>query len=324
MVTRACFKHKALMLFSLLVLSGCAKPVEPIRFALNPWPGYVFLHLAEELGYFEEEGVSVELVDFLSLGDSSRAYERGQVDGWGTTIVELLLSHTHSERFSQAVWVTNVSHGGDMILARNGIKHVADLKGRRVAVEPATVDVTLIYEALRQAGLGLSDVKLVPLAQGEMVDSMQHAEVDAVIVYPPLSFKLQQYPGINKIFDSSQAADSIVDVLAFDKKFLLERKKDIAAFVRAFSRAQHYWREHPRPAHEMMAKYVGVDAQTVDGLMRGIRLVFVEEQEKFFATGGVLENAIKNNRESLDAIGIPVSLTPEHRYYSDYFLKGVK
>ncbi len=59
---------------TLAILGGCAEePAPPIRIGTNPWPGYEFLHLADELGYFEEEGVEVRLVELTSNGDVRRA-----------------------------------------------------------------------------------------------------------------------------------------------------------------------------------------------------------------------------------------------------------
>ena len=73
----------------LLAASGCNRSSrEPIKFATNPWPGYDPLYVARDKGFFEEAGLDVTLVDLTSLGASRRAFERGQVDGCGATLVE--------------------------------------------------------------------------------------------------------------------------------------------------------------------------------------------------------------------------------------------
>ena len=66
----------AITLFS----SGCRKELPVIRVGMNLWPGYEFLYLAKEKGYFLEEGINLQLYDFVSLSDSRRAFERGQID----------------------------------------------------------------------------------------------------------------------------------------------------------------------------------------------------------------------------------------------------
>jgi len=83
------------LLFSLLLLlSACSPPPpEPLRVAINPWPGFEYLYLAEQLKLFEAEGVQVKVLQFGSAHDSSRAYEQGQVDGYCTTPGGALLSN---------------------------------------------------------------------------------------------------------------------------------------------------------------------------------------------------------------------------------------
>ncbi len=45
---------KALVVLALfLFLAGCERR-HPLRMGLNVWPGYEFLYLAQELGYYKE------------------------------------------------------------------------------------------------------------------------------------------------------------------------------------------------------------------------------------------------------------------------------
>ena len=61
------------------------------------------------------------------------------------------------------VLVNDNSTGNDQIIAAEGITRVADLKGKKVAVEQGTVDHYLLLLALQQAGLTEKDIKLEPL-----------------------------------------------------------------------------------------------------------------------------------------------------------------
>ncbi len=60
-----------------------------LRVGVNPAPGYELIFLAEEKGFFREEGVEVRLVEFTCLADCRRAFERGQVDLIGGTVVRV-------------------------------------------------------------------------------------------------------------------------------------------------------------------------------------------------------------------------------------------
>lgn len=61
---------------------------EPVlRVGINPAPGYELIFLAEEKGFFRDEGLAVRLVEFTCLADCRRAFERGQVDVIGSSVV---------------------------------------------------------------------------------------------------------------------------------------------------------------------------------------------------------------------------------------------
>lgn len=69
-------------LIAVVILTGCSKQAqqEKIRLAINPWPGYEFLYLAGQKGFFVEHGLNVEIVELSSLADVQRIYIQGRVD----------------------------------------------------------------------------------------------------------------------------------------------------------------------------------------------------------------------------------------------------
>jgi hypothetical protein len=109
---------------------GCrARHREPIRFATNPWPGYDPLYIARDKGYFDDAGLNVALVDLTSIGASRRAFERGQVDGCGATLVEILLAADQSGLRPQIAAVVDYSSGADALIAAGSVKNLAALRG---------------------------------------------------------------------------------------------------------------------------------------------------------------------------------------------------
>ena len=122
---------------------GCApEPPAALRVGINSWPGYEFIFLAQEKGYFRDEHLNVRLVEFSSLSDCRRAYERGQIDAMGTTVVEVLMTRDQSSRSPQIVRICDYSNGADVILAQSAITNGAGLRGARIGVELASLGVT--------------------------------------------------------------------------------------------------------------------------------------------------------------------------------------
>ena len=137
----------------LLAAAGCNRSSrEPIKFATNPWPGYDPLYVARDKGYFDEVGLDVTLVDLTSLGASRRAFERGQVDGCGATLVEILLTADQSGTRPQIAAVVDYSNGADVLVGEARIAGPAGLRERRVAIEPGTLHIQLRRQFTHQRG----------------------------------------------------------------------------------------------------------------------------------------------------------------------------
>jgi NitT/TauT family transport system substrate-binding protein len=66
---------------AILGLASCTSYEPPLRIALIRWPPFEFLHLAQEKGYFAEEGVEVRLIEFVAVNDTQRAFEHDKIDG---------------------------------------------------------------------------------------------------------------------------------------------------------------------------------------------------------------------------------------------------
>ena len=146
---------KLLLIALTFLLAACLdRSDEPIRIGINPWPGYEPLFLAHTQGFFEEEGVTVELVEFSSLGDVRRAFERGQVDGMASSLIEVIQANERSAREPRVFLIVDFSAGADVLVVDQSIKTLQDLKGKRIAAEAASLSMFIV--AQRQ-GIGRAD-----------------------------------------------------------------------------------------------------------------------------------------------------------------------
>jgi len=279
---------------ALTVIVGCsAAPAPTLRVGLNPWPGYEFLFLAQEKGFYRDEGVSVRLIEFNSLTDARRAYERGQLDAMGTTVIEVLQARDQSSRSPQIVQVVDYSDGADVILAQPEIKNGASLYGKRVGVELASLGVYVLARALAIHGLKLADVKTISMDQSSMEEAFQKSELDAVVTYPPASIKLLRDDRSNTIFSTAEISGEVIDVIAVEENINTVRRDDVAKLLRAFQRAVAYTAQNPADAHAIMAAREGISADEFrSALNDGIKVLSAADQAAFFKPGGKLAGVV--------------------------------
>ena len=245
----------------ILLLGACSEPPAPLRIAINPWPGYEFLYLAERLKLFEAEGVEVRILQFSSLNDSRRAFELGKVDGFGGTLIETLIAAQNSQRHPQVVYLSDYSSGGDLIIARRGIDSLAALAGKRVAIESGTLNSYILARALAHRGINPQAVRQVGMPQAEMHRALAEGEIDAAVTYPPFSVDMLKNPQLQSLFSTREIPGEVLDVLVVDASVVQQRREQVDGLLRAFNRALLYSREHPQKAYAIMAAREGISTE---------------------------------------------------------------
>lgn len=292
-------------LVALAVHCGCApKSLPVLRVGMNAWPGYEFLHLAQEKGYYGDEGLEVRLVKFSSLSDCRRAYERGQIDAMGTTVIEVLMVRDQSARSPQIVQVIDYSAGADVILARPGLKTAADLRGARIGVELASLGVYVLARGLEKNGLTLNEVKAVSMDQISMEDAFRKGELDALVTYPPTSIKLLADAKGHPVFSTAEIVGEVLDVLAVEEEINRQRPGDVAKFLKAFHRAIAYARTNQADAYRIMAAHEGISPEEFAAAFTdGIKLLTAADQAAYFQPGGRLATVVDASNRILRQSG---------------------
>jgi len=296
-------QHPSWLLVSTIVcaalLAGCARREMPLRIGINAWPGNEFLFLAQEKGFFVAQGVDVRLIEYSSLGDVRRAFDRGQIDGMTGTVVEILQSRDATLRAPRAFMVTDISNGADMILARGSITAVSELAGKRVAAEPESLGMFVLARALARHGMPFSAVAVVATDQTDMAKNLDSGWVDAAVTYPPVSFEIMQIPGTRVVFSSADIPGEVVDVVALAGDVLERRLDDAARIVRAWDQSLAYAAAHPAEARELMASRERLSVEEFGEALAGITLLGSDAQRPLFEPGGPLARAIGATAETL-------------------------
>jgi ABC-type nitrate/sulfonate/bicarbonate transport system substrate-binding protein len=137
---------------------------------------------------FAPEGITVEVVPVKSAIEVQDGLESGQLDfGLLAPYTPIIaLAEDPGSITSQIIGM--ISSGGLGLVGREGeIGEVADLRGRRLAVPPPTLQVLVLNDALREAGLELGrDVEAVPLGFADHVTAFERGDVDAFMGTEPL------------------------------------------------------------------------------------------------------------------------------------------
>jgi NitT/TauT family transport system substrate-binding protein len=151
----------------------------PVKSVLQYHPFYI----AQELGYYKQEGLDVRFETSNGSGAALRQLIAGNVDAALPSPAAYLnaVAQGHDLR-----WIFSYEYANVFTLIvpdKSPIKSVADLKGKSVGVsELSGGEVPLVRAVLREAGLeDGKDVKIVPVGEGSAltIQALQSGRVDA-------------------------------------------------------------------------------------------------------------------------------------------------
>jgi NitT/TauT family transport system substrate-binding protein len=225
-----------------------------LQLAVLPVLNTMPLFVAQELGLFEAEGVSVELLPFESARDQSLALQSEQVDGANTDMMVLTLL-VNSGLEIKAVRHDAFTEGYPFFAVVAGAESgIEDTEGLLAALEAGEVQIAisnntiieyLTTAMLRAAGyepdrdtyveIAAIPVRLEQLAQGT---------IPAATLPEPLVTLAAGIQGGTVILDDT-SIDFSPTVLVFGQATLDEKPDAVAAFLRAYEDAVELINENP-------------------------------------------------------------------------------
>ena len=277
---------KRLILLLTTMFSINLAQAAPLTIGYSDWPGWVAWEVGIEKGWFEEAGVDVrfEWFDYVASMD---AYAAGQLDAVCMTNGDALVTGATGRRSTMAI-INDFSNGNDMIVARPGISSVAELAGKKVAVEIGFVGHLLLLRALEKAGLTEDDIELVNVRTNETPMVLASGEVDAIVAWQPNSSQsLQMVPGSTAIYSSANDQGLIYDTLAIAPESLDQYPDQWGKVIEVWYRIVDFINDPATSAAavEIMAARVGVAPDKYAQFMKGTRLlVKAEAMARYSAT----------------------------------------
>ena len=265
--------------------NGAAVGGEPIVIGYSTWPGWWPWAIAEEEKLFAANNVNVEMKWFDGYIESMETLAAGQIDGNCQTLNDTISFAGDAINGEVAVLVNDNSAGNDKIIVTEDINSMADLKGKKVAVEEGVVDDFLLSLALEDAGLSRSDVEIVPLETGAAAAAFAAGKVDAVGAFPPFWSTALQREGSKELVTSADFPGAIPDLLVMSQTIIEERPDDVQAVVNTWFDVLAFMKENPERANEIMAKRAGISTEELAALGGGTRMFTIEDNLEAFSEG---------------------------------------
>jgi NitT/TauT family transport system substrate-binding protein len=250
-------------------LSGCSRPLPPVRVAGIVWVGYEPLFLARELGHYNQS--RLRLVESPSNTASLMSLATGDVEAASLTLDEFLTAREGGLDV-RVILVFDESAGADVVMARPQIRALTDLRGKRIGVEHTAVGALMLAKLLEAAGLAADEVVKVALTSERHLAAYRAGEIDAVVSFEPYATQLAQ-AGAHRLLDSSAFPGLIVDVLAARSEALQAAPDQFRQLCAGYFRALAHLKHDPTEASKLMAQRMGIQSAEVLEALEGVRML---------------------------------------------------
>lgn len=253
------------------------------KLTMNTWVGYGPFFLAQDKGFFKDEGIDVKITVNEDVAARKSALLGGSVDGVGDTI-DALVRERDEGVLAVTVLEVDESNGADGILVTQGINSIKDLKGRKIFVQRNFVSEAFLQYVLGKNGISLNEVELVDTEAGAAGAAFVAGKADVVVTYEPWLSKAKERAGGKVLISTADEKGVIVDSLSVDEKVLKEQPQDVKKVMRAWFEAVDFWRKNPNEANELMAKHYNMSSQEFSELISGLIWPTYEQNLTYFGT----------------------------------------
>ena len=236
-----------------------AKELTPITFCLDwtPNTNHTGIYAAQALGYYEEAGLDVTIVQPPENGAvlmCAAGQAQFAVDAQDTMAASLDLEEPLEVTAVAAILQHNTS--GILSRAGDGVDSPKGLEGKVYATWESPIELAMIRYCMEQEGADFEQVKLIPNEITDEPAALAAHQTDAVWVF-------YGWSGVNagieevdcdywNFSDISKELDYYTPVILAGNKFLEEEPETAKAFLEATAKGYEYAVENPKEAADML------------------------------------------------------------------------
>ena len=286
-------------------------PLEPITIKVGYMNNYGSLWsvlTADQMGYMEEMGITLELSSFADGPTIISAMESGSIDiGYIGDGAHKLCAAGNAE----IIALSHISNG-DAVIGGSNVTTLEDLAGKTVAYAAGTSSEVILTNALNSVGLTMDDITAMNMDPSAIVTAMLTGDVDACALWSPESLTvLEQVEGATKLADNMTFSDTSISLaswIAMPDRVESERDMFVRFVTALFKGMDYSADEHYDEVAEWVADLLAIDYESAynqrgdaewlsgkevyDGIADGTVAGYYELQQELMISSGNLESEV--------------------------------
>ena len=216
-------------------------------------------------GFFEEEGLKVNLVEFADGPTIIAAMESGSID------IGNIGPGAHVLPIKNRAEIVAFAHLGnaDEVLGRvdKGVSTLEDLAGKKIASASGTSAEQILLLTLEEAGLTVDDVEVIDMDASAIVTAMISGSIDAAATWSPNTTAIKNELGDEVIMLSNNERYATtfpsISSYAVTPGYVDENQEVVERFLRGLYKSADYRSENIDEVVQWVAEQLAVDPASV-------------------------------------------------------------
>jgi NitT/TauT family transport system substrate-binding protein len=263
----------AMLLAVGLVASACGGDDDGQGQAVTPESVTVFLgftpdglyapaFVADQLGYFEEEKLTVTIAPGTGSNSAVKVVGAGQAEFGFADALTMTHGVAEGAPLKMVAVVLREPPAATVVLKSSGITSIEDLAGKTIGDSPDSAQVGILPCLLEANGLTMDDINFLNLGFPAQVPALLSGRVDAIEGYrhfyeadPELAAQVAFLPW------AEHGLSYYSEGIFVNSDYLNENPDVVRRFVRAFVKGYKYTLDHPDEAAGLIAQAISDPTQ---------------------------------------------------------------
>lgn len=250
------------LLLVLVLCIGCGGRGQPEKVTVlldwTPNTNHTGVYVAQKLGYYQEEGLEVEIVQ-PSAGGALQLVAAGQGDFGFSYQEEMTIARTQGLPVQALAAVIQHNTSGFAAPTGKGIKTPPDFEGKKYGGWGSPAEEAMIKALMNQAGADFKKVEMVNIGSADFFSSVAR-DVDFAWIFwgwTGIESELRKVPlDFIRLRDYSPVLDFYSPLLIASENTLAKDPDKVSRFMQATAKGYEYCIDHPQEAAEILVQAV--------------------------------------------------------------------
>ena len=261
-------------------VGGCQEeytgPVEEITVAAAEYLTGALIYVAEDQGFFEENGLDVTITGYGSGKACADALINGEVD-ISTSAGFVFVSNSYDYTDLRVFGTVATKQVKELVARKDkGITTINDLIGKKIGVTRKSGAEFLLGVFFAFNDLSYEDVELVDLKAPEIVEAISNGDIDAAFTWDPYAYNIKEELGDNAI--SWFGGEDFYFVLLTKEDWIENNPAAAERFTKSLVEAEDYIKDNSEAAEEFVMNRFDYESDYIDHTWPRQEFIVILEQ----------------------------------------------